>query len=848
MRVGKNNTDRKVFALKDFRGVDYASSPLEVQPYRATDMANLLLRDGMLQKRYGFKQKFNVSVDPRYGYSQTAPQTFGQVFETRLFKCGENAYGPVMIAQYYETEEYVSTFVAYGRTKYGGGIEELGRREISGASIATSVYVGNKLYLFAGSGIYTTDGTCNNGALDMQTITPYVPTTTINIPLMAGRRAEGDESGFAVFVADSNVYLPYQSNESLNMLTSKRKNSILVRANFDYADLVGDGIDLNVRFFKLDGLVRMSDVYDAPKLTANIAGKDEEFCSFTFDEDSNAWVNETVGLTIYEKRADLIANIDKIADTASVLAVVNEDNFKAALKSSTLQANEYGYITLTLEYEPYFEKIADSNKDTASIYDAKTAITFGVGGADDRIFLGGGGQHPHRVYFSENTSKYQADVTYFPVDQWLECGLSGSPIRAMMKASDGTLAIFKDVSAYDDVSVYYASGLYESLGAGEEGNEYQRARFTVKSGDIRRSGISARAIANLEGDNIFTSKEGVYGIQLSNNVASGERYARERSRTINPKITQFNLELARSIIYKDRYFLAVGNGEVYVADARYKYTQKGDQENTFNYEWFRLTGLFVEEWFVYEGKLHFVDKDGYICEFTEGFADQYLVRTKDNELAVTADNTVIINEERLDLVKASYYAVDGDGNTWPLNLVEVDVETAAGVEKRHAIVIPDGITIEDGSALDLWFHVPVAAYWQSAVMDLNAPMYLKNMWSLGMVVSAKYGGKIDLGYKTRMHAVNNVEVEGANDVGYGAMVQSLFGGEQTSLLTGNENPFGMYTFDVGGYLGINTYRRRLFERNFAHIQLLFTSETTTDCAVSEVEIEYSIARKNIGVG
>ena len=60
MRVEKNNIDRKVFSLKDFRGVDYASSPLEVKPYRATDMANLLLRDGQLQKRYGFKQVYKV--------------------------------------------------------------------------------------------------------------------------------------------------------------------------------------------------------------------------------------------------------------------------------------------------------------------------------------------------------------------------------------------------------------------------------------------------------------------------------------------------------------------------------------------------------------------------------------------------------------------------------------------------------------------------------------------------------------------------------------------------------------------------------------------------------------------
>ena len=222
-----------------------------------------------------------------------------------------------------------------------------------------------------------------------------------------------------------------------------------------------------------------------------------------------------------------------------------------------------------------------------------------------------------------------------------------------------------------------------------------------------------------------------------------------------------------------------------------------------------------------------------------------MVSSKDNELTAHREDEievkggkVIFNSERLPLIKASSYAVDHLGRTWQLELVDNDT----------AIKIPQGITLADAADLDLWFCVPVAAYWQSAVLDLGAPMYLKNMWSLSMVASAKHGGMINLGYKTRMNAVSNIEVEGANDVDYGSMMQSLFGGTQTSLLTGNEHSFGMYTFDVGGYVGINTYRRRLFDRNFAHIQLLFTSETTTDCAVAEMDIEYAISRKNIGVG
>lgn len=817
MKVGRNNIDKKVFSLKDFRGVDYASSPLEVKPYRATDMANLLLRDGQLQKRYGFKQLHQEN--DFYGF------TFNErISGVNAYKCGKN-----LIVTYQDVTEGYRTFVRT-YTKEDGVFKMINEMHVASLlSLATGVYGGEYFYLFWKHGIKRTED-----GKEWEDVVSYVPTTTINIPVTTYDSAED------TMATDSEVYYAYQSNESINMLTKRRKNALSVKMN----ETTG------VRhFYKLDGVAVFpseAGAYPTIKPKAYVNGQevgnfeakqysDTTGSSTDFYVDSICWVDESLGVTILKKRENLfnVGDITKYVDNASVVTV-NTHKFANNIAALGVADNSE-HVTLTLEFE------ADIPDESDTIYSATTAVNFGVGGADDRIFAANG----NKVYFSENTAKLQADASYFPVDQWVECGYSNSPITAMMRVSDGTLAIFKDVSAYEDVAVYYTSGFYESVGVGEEGNEYQRARFTVKSGDIRRTGISAKAVANLEGDNIFTSKEGVYGIQLSSNVASGERYARERSRTINPKITQFDLQNARGIVYKDKYFLAVGNGEVYVADARYTFTQKGDQQDTFNYEWFRLTGLNVLEWFIFDDKLHFIDKDGYICEFTDGFADQYLVSSKDNELTAHREDElwveggkVTFNSDRLPLIKASSYAIDHLGRTWQLELVDNDT----------ALKIPEGITIADSADLDLWFCVPIAAYWQSAVMDLGTPIYLKNMWSLSMVASAKHGGKINLGYKTRMNAVSNIEVEGANEADFGKMIDNLFGGTQTSLLTGGVNSFGMYTFDVGGYVGINTYRRRLFDRNFAHIQLLFTSETTTDCAVAEMDIEYSISRKNIGVG
>lgn len=827
MRVGKNDVNRKVFSLKDFRGVDYASSPLEVKPYRATDMANLLLRDGQLQKRYGFKQLFKASENVK-GMFSLSGMTFDGSRKNFVLQIDEDKDGnPKTIFRRYilgAVDGDPTTLIT-----------------IDGHyPVANSICVDGEYYLFVPEyGIIKLDKDLGVSVLRAKDV--YAPITTINIPL--GAYTAEDEP-----IYDTGVLYPYASNESVNMLTFWHRDVVKVKKDLSpFKGGSGTNGAQYILHFLLGGRVSRGMGLDEDAPIAYIDGVAKG--KFVWNSTNNCWENEYLGVVLYGIAKE-DSNYPDRAETRSMLRL-NPDTTTFESRISNAIEDSDGYVNIEIKY-------ADSNiyreqgttydglfsQDALKIINSTCMMAFGVSGANDRIFLGGAKETPNIVYFSENDINLKPNPTYFPADQFIVCGGAQSKISGFMQVTDGTLAIFKDVSAHEDVAVYYTGGFYESVGVGEEGNEYQRARFTVKAGDIRRTGISAKAVANLEGDNIFTCKEGVYGIQLAENVASGERYARERSRTINPKITQFDLQNARGIVYKDKYFLAVGEGEVYVADARYTFTMQGDQQNTFNYEWFRLTGLNVLEWFIYDDKLHFIDKDGYICEFTDGFADQYLVSSKDNELTAHREDElwveggkVTFNSDRLPLIKASSYAVDQTGQVWELELVDNDT----------ALKIPEGITIADSADLDLWFCVPVTAYWQSAVMDLGAPMYLKNMWSLSMVASAKHGGKINLGYKTRMNSVSNIEVEGANDFAWGNPLD-LFGGMQTSMLTGGAKSFGMYTFDVGGYVGINTYRRRLFDRNFAHIQLLFTSETTTDCAVAEMDIEYSIARKNIGVG
>lgn len=833
IRVEKNNLNRKVFALNDFRGVDYASSPLEVKPYRATDMANLLLRDGMLKKRHGFRQVYKLTgVKDDNNYKR----------DVKVHKTADDRYVILQVAEreFLETPNMVTSSFYLLHKEHNNNYLDVGVTSSLNAAICTSVIVGLDTYFYGDrSGEIILK--FNYIAKKFEQIMDfYIPTTTINIPFMQLSNDMDDETSTRALITDKFVAYPYTSNESANMLTNVVRNKFLARPGA----FLDDDIEQGRAFFKLDGKIPkvfekgFYGVYPDPVLkietadgeklitfkvsyAENYIDKDSYGNPVVFLSDAYCWYSAEAGLALY--RDNRAGEYYGAESNYSVLLKVDDYKFKKFLA----EAKSKGYADdKGVEYKEFILEYPNENLgDTqADVLMSNNATIFGVDGANDRIFLSGSsgsyGGKGNIVYISENDVNLKPNPTYFPVDSFIACGNASSNISGFMRVTDGRLAIFKDITDVENASVYYTSGYYVDHTDTEIGTTYQEARFTVQAGDISRNGISARAIANLDGDNIFTSKEGVYGIQLSSNVASGERYARERSRTINPKIAKKDLQNSKGIVFEDKYFLAVGDGEVYVADARYKFSLQGDQQNTFNYEWFRLTGLYVKEWFTIDGTLHFIDEDGYICEFTEGYADEYMRESSQNELSVK-NGVVTFVDTDLDLVKASAYAIDHNGRTWELKLTE----------DEKAIVVPGDITITDGSYLILWFCKPIDAYWQSSVLSLETAMVRKNMWSMSMTVNAEQGGRVDLGYKTRFTHKDNVAVQGVNEGFFDDV-----------------NFIGGISFDNGGYLGINTYRFRVFERGFTHMQVLFSSATTTDCAVCEIDIEYSTTIKNIGVG
>ncbi len=741
MRVQANQPrERKFYKLSGFKGVDYSSSPLEVNPRRATDINNLLLEDGALHKRNGWEQKIKVGNERINGIWKIEDFTYIIKAGQKFYKLEELLYSITELTSFSANDIKSSAFLKDGRLYI---LDPIG-------------------YLVCGK--FGDSSTYEVADLRTRIDEVYMPTTTINIT-----------------ARDSVVKAERQVFESPNLICARRKNKLIGEPAT--RELIYN-LDANIRS-KLSLTVSIYDKINNLKVEYRLIYADA----------TKKWSNSDGNITA------IIENIND--EERGVLRIANGYNPFSG-QGGTLDQSEITVLFwaqhIDLDYFPFFTNYG---------------AVFGVNGADDRLFLSlEAPDKENIVYFSAKN-----DFTYFPADNTIACGESGSKITGFSRLGDGTLAVFKDTNDGKNPSVYYITGNFKNLTETVKDSDSEEA-FSVTAGGIGESCIAPYAVANLAGDPLMVSRNGVHGIVLSSNVATSERYARERSRPVNAKLEKLDLSDSSAIIYHNRYYLSVGgkNNECYIADARYKYTIQGDMDDTFNYEWFRLTNVPARVWAVIDNELWFGTADGWLCRFTDGYSDIY--RTATGEATVAIDENgkkyVTFSSDLYPVISKAIYAMDERKNKWP---IEGLTETSFSV--------PLDISVEVG-AITLRFAVPVYASWYSPILDFNASVYRKCLWNMSASVTPVKNGSVAIGYKTRRSIGSLIPVEGAEIFDFGDI------------------DFKRFSFDCGGF--ISAFRQRVFARDFVYLQVMFEAAEESDCIVNEIMLEYTITTKNIGVG
>lgn len=224
-----------------------------------------------------------------------------------------------------------------------------------------------------------------------------------------------------------------------------------------------------------------------------------------------------------------------------------------------------------------------------------------------------------------------------------------------------------------EASIFYRTGSYKEYYDSSGNLDTIRGVFPTSAGSIGEGVVSRYACANFAGDNIILSRNGIFGIVLADNVATTERYTRERSRSINEKLkTHADLSEAVGIVYKNRYYLAVDN-VVYIADSRYKYTANDDIDGSYNYEWWYWDNCPVRVWANIDNVLYFGSENGQICVFDDEYTDRTYQDSAAGDLTFDiADNKVVYNQnigidltedDRITISTTGFYALASNNVT-----------------------------------------------------------------------------------------------------------------------------------------------------------------------------------------
>lgn len=634
MKANTNITlkNRRTLTLGNFKGVDFSSSPLSVRSDRASNMRNFINEYGVNKKRNGWNELLKIKHG---GVAQRINGIFEYVNGDRremLVHAGKRFYRLTKTDGKYSYED-ITLSSTYTPAKCDVDLLKDQRSQ--------AFFNKGKAYII-GCGDYLVYGTWNDGgSYELRRVAnnedTYIPTTTISI--------DPDD------VMDDTR----GSLDDINCLSRKRINQLLGSAEanktwtldageIDYGTAVeikletvegSEGNEVAVEYLIKNNQTDNTKLYKVAKNGTDMTA-----------EECGSLVYATGKITLSISSAPQIANRDNI------------------------------YVTYEHSNEGYLERIMNCN----------FGILFGVDGNTDRLFLSGNSDYPNIDFHSE-----MDDYTYFGDLNTASMGSDSVAVNGYARLSDSTLVIYKAETG-QEASIFYRTGSYRESYDSSGNLESIRGVFPTSAGSIGEGVVSRYACVNFAGDNIILSKNGVFGIVLAENVATTERYTRERSRSINERLKRHeNLSEAVGIVYKNRYYLAVDN-VCYIADSRYKYTSEDSVDGSYNYEWWFWDNVPVRVWANIGNELYFGSADGQVCVFDDEYTDRTYQQSAAGDLALDISDNKITYNQNIDIALS-----EGDRITFSTNGIYALASDSVVVENGRIKTTEDKIfSFHDG--------------------------------------------------------------------------------------------------------------------------------------------------------
>ena len=228
---------------------------------------------------------------------------------------------------------------------------------------------------------------------------------------------------------------------------------------------------------------------------------------------------------------------------------------------------------------------------------------YGVGGAEDRVFLSGNPDEPGQDWYSGFE-----DPTYFPDTAYTKVSRDGSAVVGYAILGN-TLATFLQGKGVGRNAVVRTG----SLDADGE------ALFRVTNTLLGEAPVAPFSFAYIGKEPLFLTERGIYAITAEE--LTGEKYTQERSYLISSALMELAGKAdAAASIYRDFYVLSIG-GDLYLLDGQQRTYEKNSPYSSYQYEAYYWPGIGARLTWTEDGVLWFGTEDGKLKEFAHNVDD-----------------------------------------------------------------------------------------------------------------------------------------------------------------------------------------------------------------------------------
>ena len=658
--------DRSVVTLRDFKGLDTVHSPLNLSYKHATDMRNLINRNGVNRKRKGWRQEkaFTAGEMPAGTWSGVVDFSDDGTDKAEIIiHFAYNASGALSISAY-KTEDGAEISITNHFTISSPTGQEI--RAVYFETVEGSVTKG-KVYAVGAGEILVIEPEKSGETYSLNVMgLNYIQTNNIvnkngealiPCPIVTqlggvylsqeqtyNKDSMADSADFAdswvltagIIQATDEFYPPTQENpeydvnsierdnvsigynhfkneaiNDVNVFSSARKNIGTVEITKDMASHFEAGDILDVEVFRLNELLAYSPANNTTDDQVTLSYYAERNSYYTNNIKIKVYINgkqyKEYGLVLHTVNdgATFILQDDTIA------AYFAGKNFVVLVNNLYFLKDKLNYEVTTIDFEfTFLPREIGNTKQLKELISAASMITsFGPEGVPSRLFICDGS---NVIIYSE-----YRNPLYIGTQNTITLG--STPITGWIKGAETSLYVFKKYSRQEE-NLYVIEG---ELVTSEE-NKYNvdegEVVFRNHGYSLPESCVNQDCACSLANDVLVVSDDGVYGITLSANVASTERFARSRAEQIKNLLAEHDLTKAKCVVWDNKMFLAV-DGLVFVADARFRASFDGDMSDTFNYEWWLWDNIPLKYWLVIQNKLCFVTEDNRLCCFYDGFSD-----------------------------------------------------------------------------------------------------------------------------------------------------------------------------------------------------------------------------------